>query len=164
VSEPPAPVGCFFGGANRPGEDHDKISTDRSNGGLIAGRSYVCAGPKWSGNRSVSTGHKKPEPLWLLWLLRSTPLCAWNALLCSRVSGPTLRLQALARLAMVSAKRWLKSREARGESGHCFHKQTRPLWVMCGRRPGKNFLTLLQHWSGAVMCPACLCGRCGRWP
>jgi hypothetical protein len=33
-----------------------------------------------------------------------------------------------------------------------------PLWVMCGRRLGKNFLTLLQHWSGAVMCPACLCG------
>ena len=37
-----------------------------------------------------------------------------------------------------------------------------PLWVMCGRRLGKNFLTLLQHWSGAVMCPACLCGRV--WP
>ena len=35
-------------------------------------------------------------------------------------------------------------------------------WVMCGRRLGKNFLTLLQHWSGAVMCPACLCGRV--WP
>src|SRR5262249_48155188 len=33
-----------------------------------------------------------------------------------------------------------------------------PLWVMCGRRLGKNFLTLLQHWSGAVMCPTCLCG------
>src|SRR5262249_43267008 len=33
-----------------------------------------------------------------------------------------------------------------------------PLWVMCGRRLGKNFLTLLQHWSGAVMCPACSCG------
>jgi hypothetical protein len=30
-----------------------------------------------------------------------------------------------------------------------------PLWVMCGRRLGKNFLTLLQHWSGAVMCAAC---------
>jgi hypothetical protein len=29
---------------------------------------------------------------------------------------------------------------------------------MCGRRLGKNFLTLLQHRSGAVMCPACLCG------
>jgi uncharacterized oxidoreductase len=28
-------------------------------------------------------------------------------------------------------------------------------WVTCGRRPGKNFLTLLQHWSGAVTCPAC---------
>jgi hypothetical protein len=26
------------------------------------------------------------------------------------------------------------------------------------RRLGKNFLTLLQHWSGAVMCPGCLCG------
>ena len=23
-----------------------------------------------------------------------------------------------------------------------------PLWVTCGRRLGKNFLTLLQHWSG----------------
>src|SRR6516165_10061712 len=29
---------------------------------------------------------------------------------------------------------------------------------MCGRRLGENFLTLLQHWSGAVMCPACLYG------
>ena len=27
--------------------------------------------------------------------------------------------------------------------------------VTCGRRPGKNFLTFLQHWSGAVTCPAC---------
>jgi hypothetical protein len=24
------------------------------------------------------------------------------------------------------------------------------LWVSCGRRPGKNFLSFLQHWSGAV--------------
>jgi hypothetical protein len=30
-----------------------------------------------------------------------------------------------------------------------------PLWVTCGRRLGKNFLTKLQHWSGAVTCPAC---------
>jgi hypothetical protein len=22
----------------------------------------------------------------------------------------------------------------------------------------------LQHWSGAVTCPACWCGKCGRWP
>jgi len=22
----------------------------------------------------------------------------------------------------------------------------------------------LQHWSGAVTCPACDCGRSGRWP
>jgi hypothetical protein len=25
-------------------------------------------------------------------------------------------------------------------------------------------LLALQRWSGAVMCPACLCGRYGRWP
>ena len=31
-----------------------------------------------------------------------------------------------------------------------------PLGVMCGRRLiDKSFLTLMQHWSGAVMCPAC---------
>src|SRR5262249_40130327 len=37
------------------------------------------------------------------------------------------------------------------------HQRNRecPLWVTCGRRLGKNFLTLLQHWSGAVTCPAC---------
>jgi hypothetical protein len=30
-----------------------------------------------------------------------------------------------------------------------------PLRVMCGRRLiDKSFLTLMQHWSGAVMCPA----------
>jgi len=40
----------------------------------------------------------------------------------------------------------------------------RQLRVTCGRRHGKNFLTFLQHWSGAVTCPACWCGRCGRWP
>src|SRR5262249_27625249 len=34
-----------------------------------------------------------------------------------------------------------------------------PVWVMCGRRLiDKSFLTLMQHWSGAVMCPACRCG------
>src|SRR5262249_41976237 len=30
--------------------------------------------------------------------------------------------------------------------------------------PWQEFLTLLQHWSGAVTCPACLCGGFGRWP
>ena len=29
-----------------------------------------------------------------------------------------------------------------------------PLRVTCGRRPGKDILTLVQHWSGAVTCPA----------
>ena len=28
-------------------------------------------------------------------------------------------------------------------------------WVTCGRRLGKSFLTEVQHWSGAVTCPAC---------
>jgi hypothetical protein len=32
--------------------------------------------------------------------------------------------------------------------------EQRPLWVTCGRRRGKDFLTVLQHWSGAVTCPA----------
>ena len=36
-----------------------------------------------------------------LWLLRATWLRAWNALLCSRLSGPTLRLQTLAPLVVV---------------------------------------------------------------
>jgi transposase len=27
--------------------------------------------------------------------------------------------------------------------------------LTCGRRHGKHFLTFLQHWSGAVTCPAC---------
>ena len=40
-----------------------------------------------------------------------------------------------------------------------------PLWVMCERRPiDKSFFTLMQHWSGTVMCPACWCGTDGRWP
>jgi hypothetical protein len=29
---------------------------------------------------------------------------------------------------------------------------------------GKSFFTLMQHWSGAVMRAACLCGSCGHWP
>jgi hypothetical protein len=33
---------------------------------------------------------------------------------------------------------------------------TEALRVMCGRRLiDKSFFTLMQHWSGAVMCPAC---------
>jgi DNA-binding transcriptional LysR family regulator len=58
----------------------------------------------------------------------------------------------------------LLNRAAREVSRSLLRRGRCPLWVMCGRRLGKNFLTLLQHWSGAVMCPACLCGRSGRWP
>jgi hypothetical protein len=43
--------------------------------------------------------------------------------------------------------KWLGSPYVSGRSRH---------WVMCGRRRiDKSFFTLMQHWSGAVMCPAC---------
>jgi len=38
------------------------------------------------------------------------------------------------------------------------------LWVTCGRRLGKSFVTLTQGWAGAVTCPACWCGANDRWP
>jgi len=38
----------------------------------------------------------------------------------------------------------------------------------CGSRVdgalASAFLTLVQHWSGAVTCPACWCGWYDRWP
>jgi len=30
--------------------------------------------------------------------------------------------------------------------------------------PWQELSDVTQHWSGAVMCPACLCGGLGRWP
>ena len=30
--------------------------------------------------------------------------------------------------------------------------------------PWQELSDVLQHWSGAVTCPACWCGGCGRWP
>ena len=38
---------------------------------------------------------------------------------------------------------------ALGRSGRVQRTNSCPLWVMCGRRLGKDFLTVLQHWSGA---------------
>ena len=61
--EPPMPVDCSFAGSNRYGEDHDKISMDRSSGGLVAGRSYICHGSKWPGHWRISASHEKPESL-----------------------------------------------------------------------------------------------------
>ena len=29
--------------------------------------------------------------------------------------------------------------------------------------PWQELSDVLQHWSGAVTCPACWCGICGRW-
>jgi hypothetical protein len=86
--EPPMPVDCSFGGANRLGEDHDKISTYRPSGGLVAGRSYVCHGSKWSTHWRISTSAVEPQSLWLLRLpsslrLLSPPLLPSPSLLSS---------------------------------------------------------------------------------
>src|SRR5262249_46152294 len=61
---------------------------------------------------------------------------------------------------MKSRRLMLAPRTSNGTRKLCCPGRGRecPLWVMCGRRLGKNFLTSVQHWSGAVMCPACLCG------
>src|SRR6516164_2865207 len=84
------PVGCSFGGANWLGEDHDKISTDRSSGGLVAGRSYVCHGSKWSTHPTrISRGGAEPPSLWpsllpsSLWLLSPPSLLCLSPLLPS---------------------------------------------------------------------------------
>jgi len=90
-----------------------------------------------------------------------------------RFSGNVLRGRPLAAL----PRRFIGSPEVepRHRSGSSLHwkrtwstrvqrPQRCPLWVTCGRRLGKNFLTFLQHWSGAVTCPACWCGWYGRWP
>jgi hypothetical protein len=107
IWEQRAPVGCSSDGSgNRHGEDHDEISTDRPGGSVLAGRSYVCHGSKWPSHWRISTSAVEPQSFWLLWiqgLLRSTSLCAWDALLRSGLSRPTLRpLQTLARLAVAS--------------------------------------------------------------
>ena len=107
IWEQSAPVGCSSDGSgNRHGEDHDEISTDRPSSGLVAECSYVCHCSKWPSHRRVSAGHEKPKPLrplWIQWLLRSTSLCAWNALLRSGLSRPTLwPLPTLARLAIAN--------------------------------------------------------------
>ena len=60
------PLGCSFDGGNRLGEDHDKIGTDRSSCGLVAGRSYVCHGSKWSTHWRISTSAVEPQSLRLL--------------------------------------------------------------------------------------------------
>ena len=78
--EQPMPVGCSFGGANRLGEDHDKISTDRSSGGLVSGRSHDRLGSKWSAHGGISASAVEPESLWLL-RLPSSPLRLPSSLL-----------------------------------------------------------------------------------
>ena len=72
---------------------------------------------------------EEPEPLRLLWLLRSTSLCAillWDAPLCSGLSRSTLWLHGLARLAVASwqklaphGSRVFRKRKA-GRSGQLF--------------------------------------------
>jgi hypothetical protein len=63
---------------------HDKISTDRSNGGLVGGRSHDSHGSKWSAHWRISTSSVEPEFLWplrlpssLLRLLSCLPHRGW---------------------------------------------------------------------------------------
>jgi hypothetical protein len=79
--EQPRPIGCSFSGANSLGEDHDKISTDRSGGGLVGGRSYLCHGSKWSTHTTrISRGGAEPQSLWPLWLLSPPSLLCLSPL------------------------------------------------------------------------------------
>ena len=49
--------------------------------------------------------------------------------------------------------------------GECIRRARRLLvWVTCGRRLGKSFVTWMQIWAGTVTCPACWCGADDRWP
>jgi hypothetical protein len=82
--EQPMPVGYSFLAANRLGEDHDKISMDRSNGDLVGGRSHDSHGSKWSAHWRISTSSVEPEFLWplrlpssLLRLLSCLPHRGW---------------------------------------------------------------------------------------
>jgi len=66
IWEQPMPLGCSSDGGNRLGEDHDKIDTDRFSCGLVAGRSYVCHGSKWSTHWRISSSAVEPQSLRLL--------------------------------------------------------------------------------------------------
>src|SRR5262245_26066664 len=60
------------------------------------------------------------------------------------------------------------SRGKYSRSGPCIAAESGslcPSGVMCGRRLiDKGFFSLMQHWSGAVMCPAFECSRSGCGP
>src|SRR5262245_36218783 len=90
-------------GRNRPGEDHDKISTDRSSGGLVAQWSYVCHGSKWTTHwERISTSGVEPQSLWLLRLpssLLSSPLRLLSSSLLSS-SLPSLLLELVRRVGL----------------------------------------------------------------
>jgi hypothetical protein len=97
----------------------------------------------------------------------------------SSVVAPIMSALYSRRREQASAPCELNSRDAvhpqrhivRGQNGRCIlpssHPSASPIaaasgsaqgdaqWVTCGRRPGKNFLTFVQQWSGAVTCPAC---------
>jgi len=64
----------------RLGEDHDKLSTDQSSGGLACGRSHDGHGSKWSAHWRISTGTVEPEFLRPL-PLRASSLCLLSSLL-----------------------------------------------------------------------------------
>src|SRR5262249_56067777 len=62
--------GLVFGGGGF-GEDHDKISTDRSSGGLVGGRNDDGHGSKWPSHWRLSTSAVEPKSLWPLRLSSS---------------------------------------------------------------------------------------------
>ncbi len=109
----------WFG--NRHGEGHDEISTDRLGGGIVSGRSYVCHGSKWPRHRRIPTGAMESQSQLSLLQLPLCPasLCARTAVLCSGLSGTTLRLQTLAPLVVNTI-------------GVCVESRGCPRWIRSG--------------------------------
>ena len=68
---------------------------------LLMGGTVLAMAQNGPATGGISAGAVEPQSLRLLWLLRATWLRAWNALLCSGLSGPALRLQTLAPLVVV---------------------------------------------------------------
>ena len=55
------PVGGSSGGANRLGEGHDKVSTDRSSGGLVGGRSHIATAQNGPATGGYPPATKNPN-------------------------------------------------------------------------------------------------------
>src|SRR6516165_4331624 len=69
-------------------KNHDENGTARPCGRLMVGRSYDSHGSKWSAYWRIPASHEKPESLWLLRRLPSSPLRLPSSLLCLLSSLP----------------------------------------------------------------------------